>query len=128
METTNIIKQIDKYSAELYVRTAVGIEPAAPGKLSSNLLFIRGLLVQLVEKQSGAETEYRHAKAARFDKFLKEGSKKSPAMDALEMEEDLIDMKIETERLRNYMKYVDGLCTSVQSVLKYQTASEKSQY
>ena len=128
METSEIITQIDKLAAKLYVRTAVGVEPAAPGVLSSNLLFIRGLLVQLVDRASDAERSYRHAKAARFDKLLQDGVKKSPAMDLLKMEKDLIDMEIEAERLKGYMKYTDGLCTSVQSVLRVQAGSEKSQY
>jgi hypothetical protein len=91
-------------------------------------------LIQLVDKVAEAESTYRKAKAARFDSFLtahKPGEKaisKSAAMDKLDMEEDLIDMKIGSERVKNYMKYVDGLCTSIQSVLKVQSSSEKSQY
>lgn len=128
MQTEDIIAQLDKFQVKLFVRRDGQVEPADPTTLANNLLLIRGLLIQLVDKVYEAELAYRKAKAARFDKFIKEGMKKSPAFDALEMEDDLIDMKLSTERVRNYMKYIDGLCTSIQSVLKVQSSSEKNQY
>lgn len=128
METDEIIEQLDKFQARLFVRRGGQVEPADPTVLANNLLLIRGLLIQLVDKVADHELEYRKAKASRFDKFIKDGMKKSPAMDQLDMEEDLIDLKIATERVRNYMKYVDGLCTSIQSVLRVQSSSDKSQY
>lgn len=128
MTANDIITQLERLQAKLFVKTTSGVEPAAPGVLANNLLLIRGLLVQLVDVVAVSERDYRHAKSARFDQFLKDGMKKSPAMDQLELEPDLIDKKIETERVRNYMKYVDGLCSSIQSVLKVQAGSEKSQY
>lgn len=128
MDTAQIIAELDKFQVRLFVRRDGQVEPADPQTLANNLLLIRGLLIQLVEKVADAELDYRKAKAARFDRFIKEGMKKSPAMDMLEMEQDLIEKKISTERVRNYMKYVDGLCTSIQSVLKVQTGSSKSDY
>ena len=128
MDTADIIAQLDKFQVKLFVRQDGEVLPADPQTLANNLLLIRGLLIQLVEKVADAELDYRKTKASRFDRFIKEGMKKSPAMDLLEMEEDLIDKKIATERVRNYMKYVDGLCTSIQSVLKVQAGSEKNQY
>jgi hypothetical protein len=128
MDTQDIIAQLDSFQVKLFVRRDGQVEPADPQTLANNLLLIRGLLIQLVEKVADAELDYRKTKASRFDKFIKEGMKKSPAMDALDMENDLIDKKISTERVRNYMKYVDGLCTSIQSVLKVQAGSEKNQY
>lgn len=128
MDTEAIIKQLDSFQVKLFVRTNGEVLPADPVTLSNNLLLIRGLLIQLVEKVYEAELDYRKSKASRFDRFLKEGMKKSPAMDSLDMEPDLIDKKLSTERVRNYMKYVDGLCTSIQSVLKVQAGSEKNQY
>lgn len=128
METHEIIQQLDTFQAKLFIRRNNQVEPADPVTLANNLLLIRGLLIQLVEKVADSELDYRKAKSARFDKFLKDGMKKSPAMDQLEMEEDLIEKKIATERVRNYMKYVDGLCTSIQSVLKVQAGSAKADY
>ena len=134
METDEIIAQLDTFQARLFIRRNNEVEPADPHTLSNNLLLIRGLLIQLVDKVAEAELAYRKAKAARFDSFLtahKPGEKamsKSAAMDKLDMEDDLIEMKIASERVKNYMKYVDGLCTSIQSVLKVQAGSEKSQY
>ena len=128
MQTEEIIAQLDKFQVKLFVRRDGQVEPADPTTLANNLLLIRGLLIQLVDKVYEAELVYRKSKAARFDTFIKDGMKKSPAFDALDMEEDLIDMKLSTERVRNYMKYIDGLCTSIQSVLKVQSSSEKNQY
>jgi len=54
--------------------------------------------------------------------------KKSPAVDALKFEQDLIEMEVNTERIRNYMKYVDSLVSAVQSLLKVQSSSERNQY
>jgi hypothetical protein len=133
MKTEDIIAQLNQFQAKLFIRRDGQVEPADPITLSNNLLLIRGLLIQLVDKVAESETTYRKAKAARFDKFLQPvpGEKalsKSAAMDKLDMEEDLIDFKITTERLRNYMKFTDGLCTSIQSVLKVQAGSGKSDY
>lgn len=128
VQTDKIIEQLDKFQVRLFVRHENMVVPADPVTLSENLLLIRGLLIQLVDKVADAELDYRKTKASRFDTFIKEGTKRSPAFDLLEMEQDLIDKKIATERIRNYMKYTDGLCTSIQSVLKVQSSSEKNQY
>lgn len=123
-QADNIVNQITQYSNDLYDRDKDGnLVPNLPEALANNLLLIRGLMIRLIDIVADAELEYRKAKAARFDKFIKEGMKKSPAFDQLEMEDDLIDMKITTERLRNYLKYTEGLCTSVQSVLKFKTST-----
>lgn len=128
MTANEIITELDKFQVRLFRREDGAVVPADPVTLAENLLLIRGLLIQLVDKVAEAERDYRKSKAARFDSFLKQEMKRSPAMDQLDFEQDLIDKKIDTERLRNYMKYVDGLCTSIQSVLRVQSGSEKSQY
>jgi hypothetical protein len=128
MTPEQIIAELDKFQVRLFVKRNGMVEPADPVTLSNNLLLIRGLLIQLVDVVADAELAHKKAKASRFDKFIKEGVKKSPAFDLLKMEPDLIEMEIETERVRNYMRYVDGLCTSIQSVLKVQAGADKNQY
>lgn len=134
METDEIIAQLDTFQARLFIRRNGQVEPADPVTLSNNLLLIRGLLIQLVDKVADSELMYRKAKASRYDSFLtahkpgEKGMSKSAAMDKLDMEDDLIDMKITSERIKNYMRYTDGLCTSIQSVLKVMSSSEKTQY
>lgn len=134
METDEIIAQLDNFQARLFIRRNGQVEPADPTTLSNNLLLIRGLLIQLVDKVADTELLYRKSKAARYDSFLtahkpgEKGLSKSAAMDKLDMEDDLIDMKITSERIKNYMKFTDGLCTSIQSVLKVMSSSEKNQY
>lgn len=133
MKTEEIIEQLNNFQLKLFVRGSNGVEPANPTILSNNLLLIRGLLIQLVDKVAESELKYRKSKATRFDQLIQKPAEgkamsKSAAMDALDMEPDLIDMKIATERLKNFMKYTDGLCTSIQSVLKVQSSSDKNQY
>lgn len=128
MQTDQIIAQLDKFQVKLFVRDGNQVVPADPVTLAENLLLIRGLLIQLVEKVADAELDYRKSKAAKFDELVKGGMKRSPALDQLDLETDLIEKKIATERVRNYMKYVDGLCTSIQSVLRVQSGSDKTQY
>ena len=128
MTTPEIIEQLNSFQVKLFVRRGNEVEPADPVTLANNLLLIRGLLIQLVDKVADAELEYRHAKAVKYDKLIADGVKKSPAIDSLKMDKELIDMEIETERVRNFMKYTDGLCTSIQSVLKVQASSNKGEY
>lgn len=128
MDTEQIIERLTVYSNGLFVKEGGMTVPAPPAVLAQNLLLIRGLLIRLVDKVADAEYEYRTSKAKAFDALIKEGTKKSPAFDLLEVDEDLIQKKVATERVRNFMRYIDGLCTSIQSVLKVQTASDKNQY
>lgn len=119
-----LINRIDGYINGLYQTDERGsVIPASPASLATNLLLMRGALTRLVDVVYESDLDYRQTKAARYDKLIKEGMKKSPAFDQLEMEQDLILKKVTTERLRNYMKFAEGLCTSVQSVLKYEQAT-----
>jgi hypothetical protein len=128
MDTEQIIKQLDTFQVRLFRKENGMVVPNTPPVIADTLLLIRGLLIQLVDKVADAEYDYRTSKAKAFDKLIKEGTKRSPAFDLIEMDTELIEKKIATERLRNYMKYVDGLCTSIQSVLKVQAGSEKNNY
>ena len=128
MTVDKIITKLDSFQARLFVKTSAGVEPADPVTLSANLLLIRGLLVQLTPHIADADKAARLTKARKFDALLKAGEKKSPAHDALKNDPEIIELENEAERIRNYAKYVDGLCTAVQSVLRVQAGSEKSQY
>jgi len=127
MDAEQILKQIERFEAMLLVKGASGIEVAAPQVLGENIVKIRVLLVQLIDVVAAAEKDYRHSKAERYDKFIKEGMKRSPATEMLDFEKDLIDKKIAVERLRGYMKYIDGLVSSVQTLVKVQTGIAKSE-
>lgn len=128
MDTADIIKQIEKFQTQLLVNNGNGVEINNPVALADAIVKIRVLLVQLVDKVAEAELEYRRTKAARYDRFIKEGMKRSPAIDSLDFEADLIELKVETERVRGYMKYVDSLVSAVQSLLKVQSSGERNQY
>lgn len=128
MDADQIIHEIEKFQATLLINKNNRVEINDPGALSEAIVKIRVLLVQLVDKVATAELEFKRARAARFDKFIKEGMKKTPAVDALKFEQDLIEMEVATERIRNYMKYVDSLVSAVQSLLKVQSSADKNQY
>lgn len=128
MPPERIIELLNSYQANCYVRQGNHVVPADPITLANNLLLIRGLLIQLVDEVSKAEKAYRNKKASMYDFHVTNGLKASPAQDAVDRDMEVQELRIEAERLRNYMKYTDGICTSIQSVLKVYSTSEKSQY
>lgn len=128
MRAEQIIGALTTLQTGLFTKVSGEFIPAQPVELTKKLLHIRTLMLKLVDEVAIIEHDYRQAKAKAFDKLIKDGVKKSPAFDLLEMDQELIEKKIVTERLRNYLKYTDGLCTSIQSVLKVQSASDKNQY
>lgn len=127
MDAETILKQIEKFEVQLLDKRGGQTVVAAPHILGENIVKIRVLLVQLVDIVAEVEMDYRKSKAARYDSFLKDGVKKSPAIDALEFENDLIEKKIATERLKGYMKYIDSLVSSVQTLIKVQTGIAKNE-
>lgn len=128
MDTDKIIEQIEKFQTTLLRPGQNGVEINDPQTLSQAIVKIRVLLVQLVDKVADAELDYKRTRAARYDRFITEGMKKSPAVDALKFENDLIEKEVATERIRNYCKYVDSLVSAVQSLLKVQASGERNQY
>ncbi len=128
MQADQIIAQIEKFQTQLLVNNGNGVEINNPTALSEAIVKIRVLLVQLVDKVADAELEFKRKRAARYDKFITEGMKKSPAVDALKFEQDLIEAEVTTDRIRNYMKYVDSLVSAVQSLLKVQSSGERNQF
>jgi len=128
MTAQEIIDQIETFQADFVRPGDRGVQINNPTALSESMVKIRMLLVQLVDRVADAELEFKRTRAARYDKFIKEGMKKSPAVDALKFEPDLIEMEITAERIRNYMKYVDSLVSAVQSLLKVQASGERNQY
>jgi hypothetical protein len=134
MDSEEILKQLSQYQGHLFTRKDGVVIPASPSVLSANLLPIRQLLILLVDKVYESELAYRKAKAAKYDELMtshKPGEKpmsKSAAEDAVDRDMAVVELKVGTERLRNFMKYTDGLCTSIQSVLRVQAGSEKNNY
>jgi hypothetical protein len=126
MDAESILKQIEKYELQLMVKGSSGTEIAPPHILGECIVKIRILLLQLVDCVAQAEKDYRLSKAARYDRLIAEGIKKSPAFDQLKVEPDLIEKEIAAERLRSYMKYIDSLVSAVQTQVKIQTGIAKN--
>lgn len=120
MKTEDILKNLSRYQDDLFIDANT---QAGASILASRIILIRGQMIHLVDKVAEAEKEYKFEEAKLFDKLIQEGIKKSPAIDAVKMNPDLASKKIEVERLRNYLKYIDGLCTSVQTVIKFETST-----
>ena len=127
MDAETILGQIQKFEARLLVKGQGGAEVAPPHILVENIVKIRVLLVQLVDIHSNAEREYKLTRASKYDELIKEGVKPSPAGDKLKMDKDLIELEIAADRLKNYMKYIDSLVSSVQTAVKVQTGIAKSE-
>ena len=98
METDQIIKQIEKFQTNLLRPGQNGVEINDPGALSEAIVKIRVLLVQLVDKVADAELEFKRTRAARYDKLITEGVKRSPAIDTLKFDQELIQMEADAER------------------------------
>lgn len=129
MEADDIIKLIEKEQLKLLVTEGPNRgDINDPVSVSKAIVTIRMFLVQLVDKVADAELEFKRSRAARYDKFITSGMKKSPAVDALKFEQDLIEKEIATERVRNYMKYVDSLVSAVQTLLKVQASGDRGQF
>lgn len=128
MTTEQIIEQIDRFQANLLTKRDGQVEINDPVTLSETIVKIRVLLVTLTNKVADAELEYKRLRAGKYAQNIKDGMKRSPASDSLRYDEELIEMESVSDRLRNYMKYVDGLVSSVQSLLKVQSSSEKNQF
>lgn len=121
MDVDKIIQQLERFQAQLLIKSNGTVEVADPATLSATGVKIRVLLVQLVDKLAIIERDYRHSKAAMYDKLIKEGVKKSPALDQIDLTPEIIDKRIEAERIRGYAKYVDSLVSSIQTHIKVQT-------
>lgn len=128
MTTDKIIEQINQFQTNLLIKTNNGTELNNPAVLGETIVKIRVLLVTLVDRYAEADLEFRRLRAQKYDVLLKEGVKKSPAYDSLKMDMELIVLESHAERLRAYMKHVDGLVSSVQSMLKIQSGQERNQY
>lgn len=128
MLINQIIEQLERFQAQLLVDRGGAIEIASPDILGPTIVKIRILLVQMIEKIAEIELDYRKAKSRKYDELVKSGMKKSPALDQLEMDEDLIAKKIEVERIKGYQKYVDSMCSAVQSAMRVTTEGEKKGY
>ncbi|CAB4182638.1 hypothetical protein UFOVP1439_33 [uncultured Caudovirales phage] len=128
MDTDKIIEQIERFQTGLLRPGQNGVEINDPGSLAEAIVKIRVLLVQLVDKVADAELEFKRTRAARYDKLITEGTKRSPATDILKFDQELIEMESNAERIRNYMRYVDSLVSAVQSLLKVASSAERNQY
>lgn len=128
METADIIKQIEKFQAQLLVNTGNGVEINNPTVVSEVIVKIRILLVQLVDHVADAELSFKQTRAAKYDELIKKGEKRTPAEAMIKMDLDLIKMESDADRINKYMKYVDSLVSAVQSLLKVQSSAERNQY
>lgn len=121
-EIDSIIRTITQLEAKTLIRNFNGqIELAGPSVLADTASKIAVLLQQVVDPLALIEREFRQTKAQRFDTFLKQGIKKSPALDSLKMEPDLIDMEIAVNRIQAFVKRTEQSITTTQSNMRVKT-------
>jgi hypothetical protein len=79
MTSNEIIEQLDKFQVRLFRREDGTVVPADPVTLAENLLLIRGLLIQLVDKVADAELDYRKSpRQPDLIVFIKAGDETLP--------------------------------------------------
>jgi K+/H+ antiporter YhaU regulatory subunit KhtT len=121
-QVNQIIDSINNLESQLLVRDTQGkISLATPGVICNILPRLSILVQQAVDPMSQLDLRFRKSRAARFDQLLKEGIKKSPAMDQLKMEVDLIEMEAAVNRISNFVKLTQSTITTFQTNLRLQT-------
>lgn len=121
-EIDQIINKINELENGLLARDRTGrITIAPPPQIGEILPRLSILLQQAVDPMSKIDLEFRRARAARYDRFIKEGMKKTPAIDQLKFEQDLIEMESAVNRINNFVKLTQSTITTFQTNLRLQT-------
>lgn len=128
MDSDKIIGQIISLENRLLHTTGNNVTMAAPAVLSETIAKISILLANLSEPLFQAELDYKLARAARFDRYLKEGEKRTVAESLIRYDRELIKAELEVERIRNFMKRMDSLIMAIQSHLRVKTAETSNAY
>lgn len=120
-EIDQIIERINQLEGSLLVKRAGRIELTSPVVIANTLPQLAIILQQAVDPMTQIELDYRRAKAERFDRFIKEGMKKSPAIDQLKFEQDLLEMEAAVNRINNFVKLTQSTISTLQSNIRVQT-------
>jgi phosphotransferase system IIA component len=83
--------------------------------LSETIARIAIYLTKLAESVSEAELNFKLNRAAKFDRLLKDGEKRTAAETLIRFDQDLIKLEGEVERLRGYIKRCDNVITTIQT-------------
>ncbi len=119
-EVNQIIDQINNLESNLLVRTPQGIEVAPPHVVGATLTKLSILLQQAVDPLTQMDLNFRKTRAKRLDEFLagtkdRPAMKKSPAMDSLKFEIDLIEMESAVNRVNSYIKLTQQMISTFQT-------------
>jgi hypothetical protein len=128
-EVDQIISTINNLESQMLTRLRDGtIELVVPTRLAEIIGKIAVLLQQTVDPITFLDREFRQTRARRFDKFLKQGIKKTPAMDSLKFEPDLIDMEIAVNRVNAFIKRTEQTITTIQSNMRVKNGAANGNF
>ena len=114
-----IIEQIRKLEFQLLVRRPDGkAELASPSVLSEVIVKIAILLSQLTDWQTNYEIDYKNKKSKMLDELLKEGIAITPALNKIDLDEKMIELKTSLKRIENHIDRTESLIMTVQSHIK----------
>ena len=114
-----IIEQIRKLEFQLLVRRPDGkAELASPSVLSEVIVKIAILLSQLTDWQTNFELDYKNNKAKMLDDLLKEGVAITPALNKIDLDKKMIELKTSLKRIENHIDRTESLIMTVQSHIK----------
>lgn len=128
MNTDGIIAQIISLENKLLFQSGGKVVLAPPQQISETCGKMSILLANLAEPMFQAELDYKLARAARFDRLLQEGEKRTVAESLIKYDREMIRKELEVERLRNFVKRCDALIIAMQAHMKIKTAESRNDF
>jgi len=126
MNPDAIIKQIMSLENQLLKRQGGRVVLAEAGQISETLGKISVLLANLSEPVFEAELEYKLTRAARYDRMLKDGEKRTVAEANLKYDQELIQKELAVDRIKGYIKRTEQLITTMQTHIKVLLAQQSN--
>jgi hypothetical protein len=110
-----LIQEINRLEMEMLVKRDGEVHLVEMHILSETIARIAIYLTKLAESVSEAELNFKLNRAAKFDRLLKDGEKRTAAETLIRFDQDLIKLEGEVERLRGYIKRCDNVITTIQT-------------
>lgn len=129
MDITKKLQAIRDREANLLIKTANGtIKIAEPTVLSENVTILAIMLSELIEPLTELELQYRETKAAKYTSLIKSGVSRSAAKGETEVDVELARLKVDINRLENYIRRTEQIITTVQSHIKSKGIEARNAY
>jgi hypothetical protein len=113
-----LVQEINRLELGMIHKVSGRVELANPVKLSETIAKIAIYLAQLSDEVTNAELRYKQARAAKFDRLLKDGEKRTAAVDFIRYDQELIKAESDADRLRNFIKRTENVITTIQTHIR----------